>query len=204
MPSRLLLLFQPRQAAGDIVVPPEDSFALLDTFTDDTDTDLIFHDSNWSLSTGNFRIRTNSLYPRANIAECGAAWTGLGTLTDQYAQTTLVSLDAGGLNEVGVGVRVSAVAVTYYGFYVATGYRGLFRRVNGSWDELDTDAVTCNPGDKLRLEVVGTTLTAKVNGAVVFAITDANIASGYPGITGFSTFTNPQDTRIDDFGAGVL
>ena len=184
-----------------------------DAFTGTDGTALTTYSSNWSLNSGNFAIQTNSVHPNQSGTECGARWAADTFNNNQYSQGRLANLTTTG-QTVGVAVRLSASgAASYYGFY-ADGSGGgktfFFKMVSGIWTQLGSLGAALSVNDVIRLEINGTTLTPKVNGATQSppgTQSDSALASGAAGLSGYSVSTS---MRLDDWeggnlaGAGVL
>ena len=76
--------------------------------------------------------------------------------------------------------------------------------IGGVYTTLATsgERASVNTGDRLYLQVVGTTLTGKHNGVVVLTASDSAIAIGNAGIGVFSDTGSVQDAALCDFVAG--
>lgn len=85
-------------------------------------------------------------------------------------------------------VRASAENFYLGEFHFNNGFgTGIFKLeafVDGTTTTLATEAGTVNFADVLRLEVTGTTLNLKQNGATILTATDSSITSGSPGALG--------------------
>ena len=98
---------------------------------------------------------------------------------DQFSQATL-SASPTGYN--GVGVRV-AVGDNGYWFDCTTGTALLIKRVTGAQSNLvSAGFTTCATNDVMRIEAVGTQITAYKNGVQVATASDSSLTSGTPGI----------------------
>lgn len=128
---------------------------------------------------------------------------------DQYAQMKWVS--GTGATQSGVMVRSSGPRTNFTG-YVATWWTNnpgnsiTLRRYVNTADILDTTGVligtfTYNPvsGDTLKLEAIGSAIKVYVNSILRISVTDANIASGKPGVLVHSSAASVADW--DDFEA---
>ena len=178
--------------------------------TDDfqgTDGDaLTTYSSNWTLNTGDFKIQESGgagrVTPDEPANEAGAHWNADSFNNDQYAELTLIA-SVGPAVFIGPAVRCAASGGTYYGFYVSTAEKYLFKMVSGSFTTLASSSSNI-PGanDVLRIEASGTTITPKVNGTTdsdLGAQTDSAISSGSAGICGYGSSSG---TRGDDFEGG--
>lgn len=102
---------------------------------------------------------------------------------DQYSQFVCQSPSF----HYGVAVRVipngSGINLNGYGLYTTNSGLALSRYDDGNETSLNFDSGTYfSAGDVLRLEITGSTLTAKMNGAVLWNVTDSTYPSGQPGI----------------------
>jgi hypothetical protein len=120
----------------------------------------------------------------------GARWVTDTPDADQYATLTLEGTISGFM---GPACRASgsgtATDGNFYGWYGESGTY-LSKVIEGSWTQIGAAGAASSTGDVMRLEVSGTTLTPMVNGAELDppgAQTDATIASGSGGLSGFST-----------------
>ncbi|HLJ85999.1 MAG TPA: RHS repeat-associated core domain-containing protein [Candidatus Angelobacter sp.] len=141
--------------------------------------------SNWVVEDGQFGISASKLAPVAGGFDGrGLAYWGGSFSNDQFAQVTLASVSSS--SSMGPAVRVSPSGLNYYAFGAAgsgaSGNYWLWKTVNGARTTLATGPTAHNVNDVLRLEVTGTTLTAKINGTVVATVTDSTFQSGNPGI----------------------
>lgn len=163
--------------------------------------------SNWSTVTGRsaLQIASNAVNA-ASVAWCAArVATGAATIgNDQYAQATIANV--GAFDYVGVLVRVDGSG-NGYGVHIdgrsGIATNSIFKMTAGGvTGYLGTGSLTVSAGDVLRLEMSGSTLTLKKNGATVDTATDATYASGQPGI--LSDYGNTNVGILDDFSGGDL
>lgn len=116
---------------------------------------------------------------------------------DQYSQLII----SGSLtNNYYIGVTVRSSSNNCYGFYVDTDDWYLFELISGSWSEIASGSDTFSNNDTLRLEVSGTTLTAKQNGSTITTQTDNSLSTGAPGVA----FYDSGLSKGDDFEGGDL
>ena len=124
-----------------------------------------------------------------------------GTFTDnQYAQITLAKLAA--TSYAGVCVRANTSGTGYI-LAVASNEYYLVKRVSFSFVLMRAAGRTFNTNDILRLEVSGTTLTAKQNGTAFWTATDSDIPSGNPGVSAWSKSAS-NFSAGDDWEGGDL
>jgi hypothetical protein len=115
-------------------------------------------------------------------------YTGRNWAVDQSSSIVVSTVKTNTSLE--VLVRTSASAETFYlGQFVFTNGLGagtfnLDKFIDGTSTTLATVPGTVKFADVLRLEVVGTTITLKQNGATVLTANDSSITTGSPGITG--------------------
>lgn len=140
--------------------------------------------ANWTVMPG---YSAMSISSNAAITPSGAInfnyYTGQTFGADQFAQATLSASPA---SYAGVGVRV-ATGDNGYWFYCSTGQSYLLKRVSGTQTIFVTIGLTCATNDVLRIEVVGTQLTAYKNGVSIASASDSSLTSGTIGIEISST-----------------
>jgi len=163
--------------------------------------------ADWSVPTGGsaWAINTNRARPGSITTFC-MEYYGTGTFADnQYAQAVVVARESNAGTGPGVAVRMATGAVTYYGARAnAADGVFLFKSVAGVESPLAVGGACVN-GDTLRIEANGTTIRALVNDIEQVSTTDSDIASGRPGITGFSATLNVEldDWEGADLAAGL-
>jgi hypothetical protein len=112
--------------------------------------------------------------------------TGRTWANDQ--SSSIVASKVTGFTSFTLLVRASAENFYLGEFHFNNGFgTGIFKLeafVDGTTTTLATEAGTVNFADVLRLEVTGTTLNLKQNGATVLTATDSSITSGSPGALG--------------------
>lgn len=138
----------------------------------------------------------------------GVSWTNAA---DQYAEAKIVGFQS--LYEMAVMVRGSGVGTDAS----ARGYLFIINDDNaassfgtmsvglwsfgGSRPATSSVSTTVAANDVIRIEVLGTAITGKINGVTVVTGTDAFLSSGTPGLF----IDGPGTTEIwDDFAAGTL
>jgi hypothetical protein len=166
---------------------------------------------NWRRSGYSSGTPFNYVTNRASTTATAQAmvWGGAGTFTaDQYSEATLVS-SAAGTRYVGVVVRgttgTTSATKNYYYFRCSSTACILGKFVAGT----NTTIATGNsPGTfpvTARLEVVGTTLTPKINGStppgMSASYTDPDLSTGNPGVVASSA---SNAATLDDWSAGNL
>jgi hypothetical protein len=146
--------------------------------------------------------QTGQAKGNASLGISAAYWSTETFADNQYSEAYV---DNGSYQD-GVMVRCSSSAATYYVLMLDHDYNelGLYKYISGSYNYLGGWSY---PGDPryLRLEVSGTTLTAKYktnpgdNWTTAGTKVDSSIASGKPGIFFYNT-----GGRIDDWAGGDL
>jgi hypothetical protein len=170
-----------------------------DTFTGVNGTALPTYSASWSANIGTLQINTNACEAGAG-GTCTARWNADTFPDDQYATGTIVT--TGSSNPIGVVVRVSTSgANTCYGFIGASNASSgeFFKLVAGVYTQFGSALTAFSNADVVRVEAVGTTITAKRNGVVQGSPqTDSSIASGAAGVCA----VNSTGNRIDNWEGG--
>lgn len=172
-----------------------------DSFTASNGTELTGYSANWSLGnalSSDFVIDANALRTPLNRNIILFAFWNSGSFgNDQYAEAKIVQVGAS-RTWMGVCVRASAG----YGYTLGIEPGGLWymhKTLNYSVSTIANGTTTLSANDIIRLEVSGTTLTAKRNGSVLTTVTDSSIASGAPGVYGQGEATSGTYTLLDDW-----
>jgi len=174
------------QAGGQTLLDSDD-------FTGTAGANLHTYDANWVLAGSawctdlkisaptNGGVGTGSGGPGLSCTyRTGKTWTN-----DQYAQLTVVALPTGGS---GVCVRVSIDGTNkMQGYCLATtqansDYRLLKYTAGNQVTLFDYTSNIMTTTDIINLQIIGTTLTPKVNGIVLATQTDTTWSTGSPGI----------------------
>ena len=158
----------------------------------------------WTDNLGYFTIASNETYggqsSTYNVCSIDGTFAD-----DQYAEAEITTTTASTSNSRGVSVRCSGSEGTAncYSFYVDLdgGWR-LWKYVNGTYSSMvNGTGETFNEGDIIALEVVGNTLTMKINDVVFNSPqTDSDLTSGNPGVC---TYSNNVST-LDNFDGGNI
>lgn len=171
--------------------------------------------ASWTLidpGSANLRVLSNECAPNAPGSDGGNWWNADTFGPDQFSQFTMVSPVGGSASDgVGFGVILRASGAAGSGtFYrivanaAGSGNIEIGRRATGAYTFIATrsSASAFVNGDVLRAEVQGTTIRVYRNGVQAGAdITDANIATGQPGLGYSSTMTSGS---MDDWSGGDL
>lgn len=126
----------------------------------------------------------------------GSYFSGSAFPNNQFSKATISSGDI-----LGPAVRMSAPT----NFYALTPYSGglyIWKVAVGVQTILAVAAYTPIGGDVLTLEVIGTTLTGKVNGQAILSVVDTTFATGAPGIAAFNG--NPGTGAALNWSGGPL
>jgi hypothetical protein len=105
----------------------------------------------------------------------------------------------------GVMVRASGKqgARTFYVYSVDNAGKGKIDKViNGSFTNLVSNLSSITQGDVMKLQAVGSTLTAYKNGVLQTTVTDASIPHGQPGIFLYSNLH--QIARLDNWSGNNI
>lgn len=158
--------------------------------------------SNWTddSSLNALAIFSNQVRANSSATLC-AAVVNTATATfaaDHSAQCVLSALGTGDWG--GVTARWDATAGNGYavlsdGF--SDGSRRILRYAAGTSTVIGTVNLTVVNGDTVKIGVVGTTISAYVNGVLINAVTDATYSTGQPGIA--YLWSNSRVSRIDNF-----
>ena len=127
--------------------------------------------------------------------ECGEYWNGDTWPADQYSEVVLGSVEDETDKGCGPAVRMGA-NVAYFAQPNAVETK-LYKRTGVStYTQISTNGAACTAGDTLRLEVSGTTLTVKKNGATIIGpLTDTALATGNAGLWCFTAGTLASVTQ---------
>lgn len=134
-------------------------------------------------------ISSNKAVPSAFNQDASAHYSAISWPNDHYSQAQItVSGTTGADAGNGVSVRQSGSgSLTLYVLSVdhaASNNVNLWKNVSGAFTHLAATTQTWTDGDTWRLEAQGTTLTVKLNGSTLSAMTttDSSITSGNAGI----------------------
>lgn len=175
-----------------------------ESFTAGNGTDITGIGSGlWSYANGSstfLSVTSNEIRHKVNTNTASIAARAGTFADDQYAQIKLTK-NSVSQSYIGVGVRASAGAG--YFLYVSGTTYVLGKVVSYGYNEIRVAGRTFNVGDIIRLEVSGTTLTCKQNGATFWTATDASHSSGNPAVTG-NGFNSTDFNAGDDWEGGDL
>lgn len=150
---------------------------------------------NWTTSKGvaeSLGIITNQCGLVNAFSIEGDYYSAVAAPNDQYSQATVVALAS---LQMGVTVRDITSGTTLNAYYAGCNTNDfggvnttsrIWKYVAGAATSLGTGATTLAAGQVWRLEIVGTNLTFKINGATEITVSDAAFASGQFGLHGAS------------------
>lgn len=173
-----------------------------DAFTDADATPLSTHNANWVYAVGSFTINSNQV-SNSGAAENLARWSGDSFAANQYSQVVVAAIAGVGYTGMAVRIDTGGAVTAYTAAWSAAsgGITYISKKVAGTNTDLGSVAVCPSVSDVMRLEVVGTSVTLKKNGAAFIGpITDGDIASGAAGVYGYGASTN----MLDDWEAGDI
>lgn len=170
-----------------------------EAFTDSASTQLPTHDANWkrarttAFTNAIISGSTNSLQGNDTITQI-YIWDGDTFDNDQYAQCKDVAVG----DYHGCLVRGANISDVGYMCEATNGDRYI-EKTPGTFTVLYNDAGALAVNDIQYISAVGTTITYKINGSTVQAVTDNSYTSGKAGLTISSTSST---NRIDDWEGG--
>lgn len=160
--------------------------------------------ANWSTPTGGsaLAITSNAVY-RGSVAYCMQYWNADAFANDHYSECTI---STSAYQVMGPAVRMQSGSSDCYflfasvgGTTVAIGYM-LNKAYNSTLASFNVGFAN---GALLRLQAVGSTLTAFVDGNNVGNVTDTNLASGYPGLHNASGVGSLDNWQADDVASAT-
>ncbi len=164
-----------------------------DDFNRANSTDL---GASWVEVSGDWSIVSNQLSPGSAGGTIILRAAGAMASSDNFAQATIAATTAASH---GVWCRGNSnISQGYLWRNDGTSWN-LFSVVGGSFTSIGSYAAAAAPGDVAKVQAVGTTITAYVNGVQRVSVTDTNVATGTSvGIRSESA----SAIRFDDFSAG--
>ncbi len=147
--------------------------------------------ANWTPTEGAFSITSDaiSLSSQGGDSRGSMYWNAATFPNDQFSQITIGAV-GGSTSTLGPAVRMQNSGENYYMLAAIGTTVNLQVESAGANSTIGVYNHQIVPGDVLRLEVQGTTLTAKLNGTTILTETDSTFASGSAGIAGLNT-TSP-------------
>jgi chitodextrinase len=178
-------------------------------FTDAfTRADATTAGNGWTAAAGSWAIASNQLKVNSTSTAPMLVQSTAPGSANQFAQMTLVNPSAITGARIGPAVRVASDVTSFYNFRLVDGANmGIYRLVSGGSVTLISGAQAAyvpQNGDVLRLEVVGSSLVAKVNGVALITATDTNVPGTSASLVGIRGASNSNGMLIDDFSHGTL
>lgn len=188
-----LITYRTRADFDNVIVSPNLRAILM---SDNFD----FDKGQWTTEgVGLWRIESNT-YEQSSVADGARAVTGVNTAEDQIVQARAMAsaFGAGAGRWFGLMARYQDADNYYYVTVRNDNTVSLRKLVNGSIVVLDTAplSVTANTWYSLRLEAVGSSLRAHVNGRLLLEANDTTFTQGSFGLAMYKTAA-----RFDDFRA---
>lgn len=143
--------------------------------------------SAWDVETGcdNFQIVGNQVRPTGASPSTPAEKNNTVTWpNDQWAEVVVKALPSGSGEGIGPAVRMAAGANSFYRILCNATGPEIWKTVAGVGNSLLFPGGGLAVGDRVRVEVVGTTIRVYVNGTLRGSVTDSDLASGSAGIAG--------------------
>lgn len=178
-----------------------------DSFTGSNGTNLGTYSAKWAPNSDAAMVVIQN-----NSAACGTSTTGLAHAyhwafdvvgADQFSQATITGTDPV-FSQIGVSVRVNIGSTrSFYDFYGSTFSSEFVVTTNGTESRLTSTGSAWALNDVVRIQVVGTTINALVNGSVWQTATDATFASGAPGLATVNNTSGTGLARLDDWTGGT-
>lgn len=187
------------------------AYAVTDSFTGSAGTALGTYSANWTVkvNAGDVVIAVGGVGASLTTNTSAVAfYNATSAANDQFAQGTLNFQGYPTSNEaVGVCVRVNSSGSGYCAtFYIANNQAYIVNMVAGVFTGVViADGTSWTPGDVMRLEVVGTTLTLKRNGTTTASQADSTYTAGQYGIGfwgGPESNVNLSNWSAGDIGGG--
>jgi hypothetical protein len=162
--------------------------------------------ANWTVmsdasNTGTLNIVSNQVKINTNGLDAASRWSADTFSGDHYAQCVATSITSPS-SGIGPTIRNQLATTAKYELDVNTASQNLYYFDGTNWTSLTSNITGIVSGDLIRLEVVGTGLTSRVNGVSSLTVTDATLSGGAPGL---HIFENTGDTVIvDDWLGGPI
>lgn len=167
---------------------------------------------NWTTCPGTLtrdcQLLSNKLAGTAALFYSLVYWNALSFANDQWSEITLASLTSSASYAI-AAARVSASAQHSYNAVVQGpigGTTNLFlqRLDTGGATNISTTTATVVSGDRLRVEVKGTTITVLLNDVQKLQASDFSYASGSAGLGVFPADLTFANCNIGAWSAGIF
>lgn len=161
--------------------------------------------NNWNTQNGSWSITTDGskVFRQSSTGDEGRAWTKTTSWTDQSVQARVKVTNFNGSNRALVCARMTD-GNNYYAVAIQSDKLELRKKVGGSTTTLTSKNMTfsTNTWYTIRLDVVGDTLTAYVNGTQQLSATASGRNSGGAGLIGMKAAVNFDDVIVTGSGSG--
>jgi hypothetical protein len=184
----LLLPASPAEAARELVASDDFNRANEDPLSGGGNWGQLHDTSNGDLQVSSNKVISDS----TSGSEKTARWVGAGSFTDdQYSSLVISGFGFfGNSYQAGVIARASADTGTgrdYYAYYItddgdSSKLTKLVKVVNGSETTLASSSIAWTGGDRVEIEVEGTTIRGLKNGVEQHSSTDSALTTGKPGV----------------------
>jgi hypothetical protein len=150
--------------------------------------------SGWTEITDDWSIKSNQLAPGITTTGVILYASPLDT-SDHYAQITVSTASA---TSMGIFARADVAATNYYLLRNNGTSWNLFSNLAGTFTSIGSYTAAAVSGDVARIQCIGTTIKAIINGTERISVTDSAITTGlYTGVRSIQSST----TRYDNFTA---
>lgn len=150
--------------------------------------------SGWTEIIDDWSIKSNQLAPGLSTSGVILFASPLDT-SDHYAQITITAATT---TSMGILARADVTATNYYLLRNNGSSWNLFTNLAGTFTSIGSYSAAAVNGDVMRIQCIGTTIKAIINGVERISVTDASITTGlYAGVRS----TQSSTTRYDNFTA---
>ena len=154
--------------------------------------------NNWNTQNGSWSITTDGskVLRQSSTSAEGRAWAKSGSAANQSVQARVKVTNFNG-NQALVCARMSD-GNNYYAVAIKSNAIELRKKISGSTTVLTSKSMTfsTNTWYTIRLDVVGDTLTAYVNGTQQLSTTTTGRSSGVAGLIGWKAAVNFDDVVV--------
>lgn len=161
----------------------------------------------WSTVTaeGTFDIVSNTAACHDKTLDSCMYYNAITWPNDHYSEVKVSAFGSPGVSAAGIGVlmRASAVAQSYYRFFMTgpSGTAQLRKRIAGTGTTLGSAAGSVGAADLIRGNAQSTTISGQKNGAAALvSVTDSALSAGNAGIHYSSTDSNV--CSVSNFAGG--
>jgi len=142
---------------------------------------------NWTVANSSFVVSGGNASANTFSTRAWAFWNGVTFPNDQSSQVT-IGTSTGVDGDEGVVVRAQGSGLNGYLMTctpsgAVTPVCSIYKAVSGSYTQIGSSHVGgVHPGDAIRLDATGTTITGYLNNVSIASGTDSTYSSGQPGI----------------------